>query len=308
MNNRKAFLLLPLLSVLTLYGCATFQRGDEQQTAVQSFENTQKEMTGLRAQVDRTMHSLDSLMAAPPGEVRTAYESYASNVNELNAMADRLSQSANNMREQRINYMTEWQRTRLNVEDPKLRQVADRRNEEVSKQLASIESTFQKTDKEIKPLVSDLQDIRRVVGSDPTPANIAAVQRSGVVRSAKQEASKLNSSLTVAINQFDQVLGRLSPEPGVPPTKAAKRPAPAGAAAATAAIPSFTQADRNASGAIEQGEAANIPGLDFSSADTDSDGRLSQSEYEAAVKRSPAEGQGATPQEQGSTPGSGEQK
>lgn len=297
MNTRKSFVLLPLLSVLTLYGCATFQRGDEQQTAVQSFEATQKEMTNLRAQVDRTMHSLDSLMTAPPGEVRTAFGSYASHVNELSAMADRLSQSANNMREQRINYMTEWQRTRLNVEDPKLRQVADRRNEEVSRQLAGIESTFQKTDREIKPLVSHLQDIRRVVGSDPTPANIAAVQQSGVVRSARQEATKLNSSLTVAINQFDQVLGRLSPEPGVPATKAARRPAPAGAA--TAAIPSFTQADRDASGAIEQGEAANIRGLDFSSADTDGDGRLSQSEYEAATQRDP---------NQGTTPGSAEQK
>ncbi|BAU47808.1 hypothetical protein SVA_1233 [Sulfurifustis variabilis] len=298
MKHHRIFFLLPLFALSTLYGCATLLgKEDQQQSAVQSFEATQKQMADLRAQVERTMFSLDSVMSAPPGQIRTAYTPYSDNVDQLSAMAQQLSENAQNMREQRINYMTEWQRTRLNVEDPKLRQVADRRHEEVSQQLANIETTFKKSDQGIKPLVSHLQDIQRVIGSDPTPANVAAVQKSGVVRSAKQEASRLNSNLTVAINQFDRVLGRLAPEPGVPPVKAAKRPAPAGAAA-TAAIPSFTQADRDQSGAIEQGEAGAIQGLDFSSADRDGDGRLSQSEYEAATK---ARG------DQGSTPGSAEQ-
>lgn len=296
MNARKA-LLFPLFAVLTLYGCAHFRPADEQQAAVQSFETTQKQMADLRAQIDRTMHSLDALMGAPPAEIRTALGPFESNVDQLSAMANRLSQSAQNMREQRINYMTAWERNRLNVEDPKLRQVADRRHQEVGQQLLRIEQSFQRTDQTIDPLVQHLQDIRRVVASDPTPANIAAVQRSGVVQSAKQEAARLNNRLTVAINDFDRVLGRLSPEPGVPATKAAGRPAPAGAA--TAAAPSFTQADRDASGAIEQGEAAGIPGLDFSSADRDGDGRLSQSEYEAAMKQRGT---------QGATPGSADQK
>ncbi|BAU47422.1 hypothetical protein SVA_0843 [Sulfurifustis variabilis] len=47
-------------------------------------------------------------------------------------------------------------------------------------------------------------------------------------------------------------------------------------------VPSFSQADRDSSGSIEREEVDAIPGIDFSSSDLDSDGRLSQTEYEAA--------------------------
>lgn len=50
------------------------------------------------------------------------------------------------------------------------------------------------------------------------------------------------------------------------------------------AMPSFEQADQDGSGSVEISEATGIAGLDMSAADTDSDGKLSRSEYEAAQK------------------------
>lgn len=55
-------------------------------------------------------------------------------------------------------------------------------------------------------------------------------------------------------------------------------------AAGEAGMPSFTEADQDKNGAVEQSEAAGIQGLNFSAADTDKDGKLSRSEYEAATK------------------------
>lgn len=55
----------------------------------------------------------------------------------------------------------------------------------------------------------------------------------------------------------------------------------AGAGSATA-MPSFEQADKDGSGAVEVSEATGIAGLDLSAADKDNDGKLSRSEYEAA--------------------------
>jgi hypothetical protein len=49
-------------------------------------------------------------------------------------------------------------------------------------------------------------------------------------------------------------------------------------------LPSFVQADQDSSGAIEREEVTAIPGIDFSSADLDANGRLSQREYEAVTK------------------------
>lgn len=50
------------------------------------------------------------------------------------------------------------------------------------------------------------------------------------------------------------------------------------------AMPSFEEADKDGSGAVEISEATGISGLDMSAADEDNDGRLSRSEYEAAKK------------------------
>lgn len=55
-------------------------------------------------------------------------------------------------------------------------------------------------------------------------------------------------------------------------------------AAGEGGMPSFTEADKDKSGSVEQSEAAGIAGLDFTSADKDKDGKLSRSEYEAATK------------------------
>jgi len=49
-------------------------------------------------------------------------------------------------------------------------------------------------------------------------------------------------------------------------------------------MPSFSQADKDKSGSVEQSEAAGIAGLDFATADKDKDGKLSRSEFEAATK------------------------
>ena len=52
---------------------------------------------------------------------------------------------------------------------------------------------------------------------------------------------------------------------------------------AFAAAPSFEEVDANADGAISQDEATVVEGLDFASADTDSNGTLSAEEYAAAT-------------------------
>jgi len=55
---------------------------------------------------------------------------------------------------------------------------------------------------------------------------------------------------------------------------------------------SFTQLDADSSGYIEPAEASNAAGLDFSAADTDADGRVSRTEFEAAMRKAGA-GQGS---------------
>ena len=60
--------------------------------------------------------------------------------------------------------------------------------------------------------------------------------------------------------------------------------------AASTAMPSFSQADSDSNGAIDSSEAGAISGLDLSTADSNSDGQLSRTEYEAATLRQGSKG------------------
>lgn len=55
-----------------------------------------------------------------------------------------------------------------------------------------------------------------------------------------------------------------------------------GGSAASEQWSSFSDVDKDSSGFIEQSEATTVQGLDFMSADIDSDQRISRTEYEAA--------------------------
>lgn len=67
----------------------------------------------------------------------------------------------------------------------------------------------------------------------------------------------------------------------------------AGAAYAVAQWPSFEDADKDKSGVLESKEAKAIKGLDFKTADTDSDGKVSQAEFEVAKAGSGGGGMGS---------------
>lgn len=68
--------------------------------------------------------------------------------------------------------------------------------------------------------------------------------------------------------------------------------------AEAAGWPTFSAVDKDGNGLIDQNEASGVAGLNFISADGDSDGRLNRTEYEAAKRGAPAmrgEGSGGSP-------------
>ncbi len=66
---------------------------------------------------------------------------------------------------------------------------------------------------------------------------------------------------------------------------------------------SFTQLDADSSGYIEPAEASNAAGLDFNAADADADGRVSRTEFEAAMRKA-GTGQGSDGSTQAPSTGS----
>ena len=269
-----------VIVTLALFGCAT----TSQKGTMDHLTKDRQQMDEVRGQIDRTMYSLDSLLRAPPAEIRAAQNGYASNVNTLHKNAQQLDQAAQDLRARKINYLTEWERAQLSIQSPELKRAGDQRRKQVVQSLNNLETAMNNVNDGLGPLLASLDDVQHVTDNDPTPAGISAVKNSGIVKVAQKRAANANSRLDVAASRFDRTLASLMPQAGTQPVQAAKAPAASKSAAATAALPTFSRADRNASSAIEQDEASQLPGLDFQAADRDRDGKLSESEYEAASK------------------------
>lgn len=94
------------------------------------------------------------------------------------------------------------------------------------------------------------------------------------------------STVAVAGDKAD----KSSSSPGTPSGNVTSGSA-GGSSASSGQWSSFSDVDKDSSGFIEQSEATGVQGLDFISADVDSDQRISRTEYEAA-KRGKGAGKG----------------
>jgi hypothetical protein len=86
-------------------------------------------------------------------------------------------------------------------------------------------------------------------------------------------------SLALALSAASAVVVAAEETPG---TGGYEQDSTAAGSGSSTGMPSFEEADKDQSGSIEMSETAGIGGLDISAADTDHDGKLSRSEYEAA--------------------------
>jgi hypothetical protein len=266
---------------LTILGCAT----NPQESSMDRLADDRQQLDQVRGRIDRVIFALDSLMRAPASEIAPAQERYAGDVEALREAADSIAENARKMRLRTIDYLTEWERAQLTVENEELKQATEQRQKEVVQRLSRLESTLRRASEGVEPLIEELEDIDLVTRNDPTPAGIAGVQKSGIVQSARKHAATANYRLDLAAVRFDSALASLSPQPGTQPLATAAASTQT-APAASATLPSFGQADRNASGAVESEEVLSLLGFDFQSADRDNDDKLSESEYESAVKSS----------------------
>lgn len=211
MQTSRVVWIMALLAV-GLTACATgaMQR---QERSVDSVAETRTEMADLREQIERTMASLNTLISAPPDELRKAYQRYAKDVEATQAQAADMQKHATAMERQSGNYLAGWQRTQAEIENSELRELTAQRRELVANSFNRIRVAFREANREIGPFLARLEDIRRAIGNDLTPVGVAAVAQTDAVVSANAQGTSVGTALDVAINEFDQLVGAMAASP-----------------------------------------------------------------------------------------------
>lgn len=211
MERLKVFWVWALMA-MAITGCATSAM-ERQERSVDSVAETRTEMADLHEQIERTMASLNALMAASPDELRKAYQRYAKDVNTTRSQAADVQKYASAMEQQSGNYLAGWQRTQSEIENPELRELTAQRRELAANSFNRIRVAFREANRELGPLLARLEDIRRTIGNDLTPVGVASVAQTDALASANALGSSVGTALEVAIAEFDQLVGTMAASP-----------------------------------------------------------------------------------------------
>lgn len=193
-------------------GCATTPV-ERQDRTISSVSDTRKEMIDIRAQVDRTLSSLNTLVNASPNDLRKAYQQYAKDVEAMRKDAAAMDKHASNMEKQTGEYLAGWQRAQGEIQNPELRDVTGQRREIINNSFQRIQSAFRQARRDITPFLTRLEDIRRAAGNDLTAVGISSIAQTDAVTSANAHGAAVSTGLDVAIGEFDQLVGSMAASP-----------------------------------------------------------------------------------------------
>ncbi len=199
------------LSVLALGFVACASTGPERsEKAVDRMSDTHAALTKVRKQVDRTLGSLAVLMSAAPADLRKSFDAYAKDVDSLQADADDTKKNFEKMKEKKHDYLAAWEKERGQVKNEELRQLAESRRAEVGARLDRAVQSLMTANEAFRPLLSNLGDVRKVLGNDLTPNGQALVASTTVVQNAHEQGTTVGHSLDSTLSEIEYVAKQLS--------------------------------------------------------------------------------------------------
>lgn len=186
-------------ALLLVTGCASpgYNKGNQ---AAQDIQTAANRIAALPVQIDKTMASLDELVTKPQADLRPQYKQFTANLNDVESAAKDIASARRSMAEKSKQFFAAWdaQLAQINNEDIKARSQA--RKDEVSQRLESIKRSYTEAETTFSPFLSELQDIRKYLSVDLTPAGLAAIQ--STVTKADADAAKLTATITQLAEQF----------------------------------------------------------------------------------------------------------
>lgn len=187
--------------LLTLGGCAT--QGATTKRAGNTSTSLQEAALSVarsNAQLETVLLSLSDLVNNPGADLRTQYNTYNADVNRLDALASEVSASATAMKERGAAYFEQWDADLATIQNENIRTRSVDRKELVTARFEGVKASYAQTRSDFAPFVSNLKDIRTVLGTDLTAGGLASVR--SLVSKADRDVIPLRTSLSRLESDF----------------------------------------------------------------------------------------------------------
>lgn len=203
---KEQTLFVPGFAILLLLVPAT----QAQEQLGKSIQEARVETDRTSQQLKATVRALNTLAEQKQGDLRPAYNAFASAVPDTKAAAETTAARVQWMDSDGQDYFKEWQDKITSIANESLRKKSQKRLEAVRASFDEVKADLKEAGVRFKPFLSDLADIQKTLEADVTAAGIKAVRPT--VKSANSNHKPVDEAINAAIKEMDKMAKSLSPD------------------------------------------------------------------------------------------------
>lgn len=172
-----------------------------------SLESLKTHLVNSKTQIDGALATLAKLTSpnTPAADLRSLYNTYGDQLARITQQAEQLRYDADAMRQKRQEYFTAWEQRETDVTNPSIRSAMESRKARLRAAHERISTTSLAAKEAYEPLMRDLQDVRRFLGTDLSPASTAML--GDVSKKANADAATVKQKIDAVIAELDTVIG-----------------------------------------------------------------------------------------------------
>ena len=194
--------LFATVILLALGGCATTGTTTKSAgNASNSLHEAALSVAESNAQLETVLLSLSDLVNNPGENLRAQYSTYNTEVNKLDALANEVSAHAVAMQEKGTAYFVKWDEELAKIQNEDIRTRSVDRKELVTARFEQVKASYAQTRSDFAPFVSDIKDIRTMLGTDLTEGGLASAQT--LAQKADRNVIPLRRSLSQLESDFE---------------------------------------------------------------------------------------------------------
>ena len=199
---------LYMIGLATLLASATQAYSQEQ--LAKSMQDVRLETDRTSQQLKATLSALNGLTAQTQGDLRPAFNTFATEVTNTISAAATTAARVSWMDGDAQQYFKEWQDTIAGVANESLRKKSQKRLDAVRADFDDVKKELKDASAKFKPFLSDLADIQKIVAMDVTAAGVKSVR--STVKSANWNHKSVDRAINSALKEMDKMAKSLSPE------------------------------------------------------------------------------------------------
>ncbi len=144
-----------------------------------------------------------SLAGLSGSDLRGAFKTFDESVSQLESKAERVRSRNAAMKARATEHQNAWEAEIAKINNTDAKAISTQRRAAFVEQFATVQSAMGELKSAYDPFVSDLKDLRLLLGNDLTPGGLAAAK--GLIERSKAEAVTLQAKLTAVQTTVDNV-------------------------------------------------------------------------------------------------------